>query len=347
MRIIESRVHKNLFSENFSYYFNKETGFTYIQGKTENDNPEYSEFGPMIADIEITTKCSGPRGIPCPFCYKSNTSNGKNMSLEVFKEVFHKLPKPLTQIAFGADADLTSNPDIWKIMEYCRWNDYQEIIPNITLADASDEVADNLSRLCGAVAVSRYRDKNICYDTVKKLTDRGMSQVNIHIMISEETYNEALETLWDIKNDIRLSRLNAIVFLSLKNKGRGKEYIPLSQYKFDTLVKVAMKEKVSFGFDSCSAMKFLKSIKDHPDYKKMEEMSEPCESGRFSSYIDVNGVYFPCSFSEGTKDWVEGISVLDAEDFINDIWNHPKNIEFRMKGISNISKCKSCQLYNI
>ena len=90
-------------------------------------------------------------------CYKSNTSQGKNMSLETFKKIFHKIPLNLTQIAFGI-GDIDANPDLWKIMEYCRNNNYNQVVPNITINGKrlTDEHIGMLAELCGAVAVSRY-----------------------------------------------------------------------------------------------------------------------------------------------------------------------------------------------
>ena len=97
-----------------------------------------SVFGPEIADIEISTICHGipPVGmdkpVPCKFCYKSNSGRGENMSLDTFKQIFHKFPRSLTQIAFGI-GDIDSNPDLWNIMRYCRDNNYQFIVPNVTV----------------------------------------------------------------------------------------------------------------------------------------------------------------------------------------------------------------------
>ncbi|MCK5020897.1 MAG: hypothetical protein KAS32_28005, partial [Candidatus Peribacteraceae bacterium] len=180
---------KALTSPEINYVFDKNTGFSAVWGKTRDDDPDWSPYGPFIADIEITTSCKGPGGKLCKFCYKSNNPVGDYMSLDKFKRVFDKLPNTLQQIAFGVDAQCESNPDTFQIMEYCRNNG---VIPNVTVADISDDVADNLSKLCGAVAVSRYDDKDYCYNSIKKLTDRGMDQVNIHMMISSESYNQAL-----------------------------------------------------------------------------------------------------------------------------------------------------------
>lgn len=317
--IVENDSLKILKSDVINYIFNKVNGVSAVWGKTKDDDPEWCPFGPLIADIEITTKCFGASGKLCKFCYKSNTPYGKNMSFDHFKEIFKRLPDTLQQIAFGVDANCTANPDTFRIMSHCRENG---VIPNVTVADITDDTADKLASLCGAVAVSRYDDKDICYDSVKRLTDRGMDQVNIHIMISEETYMQVLETLYDLMShrDPRLEKLNAIVFLSLKQKGRGSGFTRLSTDKFNHIVKVCLKHNIPFGFDSCSAVKFLDSVKDHELYGQLKMVSEPCESSLFSIYIDVNGYVHPCSFCEGSSYWGdEGIKVLDYDKMI-DIW---------------------------
>jgi MoaA/NifB/PqqE/SkfB family radical SAM enzyme len=327
-------------SSDCNWNFNYETGFTSIWGKTPDDDSDFSPM-PMILDIEVTTKCKGPGGNLCKFCYKSNNPNGDNMSFETFKAIIDKMPW-LTQVAFGADAQCESNPDIWEMMKYCR---QKRIVPNITVADISDETADKLSTYCGAVAVSRYDDKDLCYDSVKRLTDRGMNQVNIHQMISKETLEMALDTTKDSKEDPRLAKLNAIVYLSLKKKGRAiKSFNCLSQNEFNFLMIYAMRNKVSIGMDSCSAHKFLnfveimKQVNPKFDPSMMIKSVEPCESTCFSSYINTYGEFYPCSFTEGTKSWKSGILVPDCNDFIHDIWNHPRTIEFRetlLKGKRN------------
>ncbi|MCK9369187.1 radical SAM protein [Candidatus Dojkabacteria bacterium] len=331
-------------STNCNFNFNRVTGYTEVWGRTEEENPDYLPYGPMIADIEITTSCGGPKGIPCPFCYKGNTKNGKNMSLETFKQVFHKLPKTVTQIAFGADADLSSNPDVFDIMHYCRNNDYNYVVPNVTVADVNTELAEKLSAVCGAVAVSRYADKGICYDSVNKLTDQGMKQVNIHMMLSEETFDQAVETIFDIRNDKRLGKLNAIVFLSLKTKGRGKHFHKLSEEKFSRIIYLCMMFGVRYGFDSCSANKFLKAVEILPNYKELEQMAEPCESTLFSTYIDVEGKFYPCSFCENVEGWEDGLDVVNCTDFLKDIWLCEKTFKFREKLLS----CgRNCPIYNV
>ena len=324
-------------SPDYNFIFNPNNGFFARWGKTKEDDPAFSPHGNEILDIEITDICKGPGGVPCPFCYKSNNpKNTNNMTLDMFKDVMAKMPKTLTQIAIGADAQATANPDIWKMMEHSR---SLGIVPNITVADISDDTADKLSSLCGAVAVSRYVNKNYCYDSIKKLVDRGMKQINIHIMISEETYDQIFETFYDyIDGEERLNGLNAIVLLSLKTKGRGESFTPLSQKKFSKLVNFAMENNIPIGFDSCSCHKFLESIKERGDYKHLEMMSEPCESTCFSAYVNCKGDFFPCSFAEGEGEWKTGIHVPDCEDY-KGFWNQSKTENFRKILLGNGRHC--------
>lgn len=223
------------------------------------------------------------------------------------------------------------NPDLWKIMEYSR---QKGIIPNVTVngEGITDEIADKLVSLCGAVAVSMY-DKNKTYDTVKKLTDRGLKQTNIHFMLCEETYSQCIDLFYDSVSDSRLKNLNAIVLLGLKSKGRATEgFTSLNQLDFAALVDLANEKNISIGFDSCSCHKFLKAVEKYPDVKSLAMLAEPCESGLFSAYFNVEGKFFPCSFAEGTKGWEEGLGV---EEF----WGSEKTDKWRNRLIACDRKC--------
>jgi MoaA/NifB/PqqE/SkfB family radical SAM enzyme len=340
---------KKVRSENYNYNFNKISGRFERCGKTEKDDPDFAP-APEILDIEVTTICNGipdKNGVkrPCSFCYKSNTPNGKNMSLETFKKVIDRYPLFLTQIALGADSECQSNPEIFDMMKYAR---SKGIVPNITVANISDDTAKKLSEIAGAVAVSRYADKNVCYDSIKRLTDLGMKQINMHFMISEQTFEDCKETLNDILTDSRLKGLNAIVLLSLKKKGRGEKYTPLSEYKFKYLVNFCLEHNISFGMDSCSAPKFLNSVKGHKYYNEFLTRSEPCESGLFSSYINVEGKFYPCSFTEGScglyGDWQDGIDLTkDGFDFFKDLWFSDKVVQWRNNLLNSKDKCSGCR----
>lgn len=345
--LIKNSKQTRLISKDYNFMFNKADGFFARWGATQEDDGKLELGLPEIADIEIAEVCEGVPGIgPCAFCYKSNTGfKGTNMSLETFKTIFDKLPPTITQIAFGCGT-LRRHPEMWDIFQYSKDNG---VTPNLTInGDVDDVEFDKIAEMCGACAVSIY-DKELSYDAIKKLTDRGMTQVNIHYMISEETSQKAYEIMDDIKTDPRLEKLNALVFLSLKPKGRSvNRFNALSQDNFDDLVAYALDKKVPFGFDSCSAQKVMKYI-DKQDGKLdgLKDHVEPCESTLYSMYVDVKGDFYPCSFSPETDNWEEGLSVLECDNFINDIWNHDKTKQFR-DGVISCRGCgKSCSIYEI
>ena len=351
--IRQNKEFKILRSEGYNYNFNKLTGMFARWGKTVDEDPDFSPVGPEIVDMEISTICSGVEGVGvCKFCYKSNTPNGQNMSFETFKKVFHNLPHTTTQCAFGV-GNIEANTDIWRIFDYCREHG---IIPNVTVngEGITDAVADKLVSKCGAVACSIY-DKNKSYDTVKKLTDRGLKQVNIHQVIHDANFEFVKEVIGDIKSDARLIKLNAIVFLSLKPKGRGKNALlfkPLSQEKFNELIGYAESQKVSYGMDSCTAGSYVKTIENHPDRKKIMQLVEGCESTKFSMYVNVEGKFFPCSFMEGEivengGDWTEGLDMVDCVDFLRDVWYNEKTRQFREKCIKCTTNNGGCPHYII
>jgi hypothetical protein len=262
----------------------------------------------------------------------------------------------LTQIAFGI-GDIDGNPDMWKMFEYCRNNGRNPVVPNLTINGwgLTNEAAKKFSEVCGAVAVSRYEPKDVCYDAVKKLTDLGMDQVNIHMLVAEETFDACMELVRDMKSDPRLAKMNAVVFLTLKQKGRGRGYNVLPFNKYKKLIKYCESFKIRYGMDSCSAYKFLQCVKDSPRYKQYETVAEPCESSLFSLYCNEKGEFFPCSFTEDAKfndcDWTEGLSLVKCASFLKDIWYHPKTVAFREKLVAsaktNDLKCRECPAYKI
>jgi hypothetical protein len=344
----ENKKTKFFRSENYNYNFSKETGYFERWGKTKSEDPIFAP-APEILDLEITSgKCSGS----CLFCYKGNfiTKEAINMSLDTFKKILDKFPKFgsthfLTQVALGI-TDVQTNPEFLDILEYTR---SIGVIPNFTLSgiDLTDDLADKISRLVGAVAVSAYQsNKNICYDTVRKFLDRGVKQTNIHLLYHRDNLTFVYEVLNDIMNDKRLAGLNAVVLLGLKPAGRASKMFSCDQSDFNKVVDFMFSNNIRFGFDSCSAPKFIRYVKKSDIESKDEllQVVEPCESGLFSAYINVHGEYTPCSFAEQHKDWIGGISVLKCDSFVKDIWNSERVSKHRK---ILLDKNRECPLYNL
>ncbi len=343
MKIIQKNNWKLLRSDVVNYNFNIKNGYMEMYGSSFEEDPLFSPYGPFILDLEITTKCNGVNGRLCSYCYKSNTKDGDNMPLEKFKKILDKVNSngQLTQLAFGLGSTAEENPQLWDMCDYAR---KVGVIPNGTVADISDMTADKISQLFGACAVSNH-EKEACYDSVKKLTDRGLIQTNIHQVIYRENLHKVYELIDDIKIDKRLEKLNAVVFLSLKKTGRAlkNKMTALSQEEFSNLIKYAMSKNINFGLDSCSAHKFMKFIEENPEHKKLEVFIEPCESSLFSQYIDVYGNYHHCSFCEH-KEGLESIDLNKEKDFINKVWKGKEVSNFREMLLKNQ---RACPVYEV
>lgn len=337
---------KRFRSENYNQDFNTETGYHEYWGSTKEMNPSWCEFGPSILDIEIS---SGFCKASCEFCYKSNGhmhNTVDNMSLDLFKSILDKTNKDiLTQVALGL-CDIDSNPDMWRIFEYCR---SQGIIPNYTCngLGITEEIAQKTKQYCGAVAVSIV-DKEQSFNAIKMFTDAGMTQCNIHFMLSQETIADAFDlmdnmTSWSNQYDTRLEKMNAIVFLQYKPKGNGKgKFNPVADVdNYRMLVDYANKRGIRIGFDSCSAPLYLKTLIQYKpeEYIKQSPYVDPCESGLHSFYCNYKGEFFPCSFAEGEGEWKEGLNIADYESLV-DLWKDPKIEKWRQGLIKSSSNCK-------
>lgn len=340
-------------SPEYNYNFNTETGFFVRWGKTLAEDPRFSPFGPEILDLEISIN-----GCPnkCPMCYKDNTNKlPTNMSFETFKLILDKMPDTLTQIAFGITG-IQTNPDFIKMLKYTK---EKGIIPNFTLSgiDLTDEIAKEVVNYIGACAVSAYEsNKNICYNTVKKFTDLGIKQTNIHLFTSKESKDFVYEVLNDTLIDERLKNLNAVVLLKCKPKGRAaNNFHVLTTNEYNDLVNFCLKNNIRYGFDSCSTPDFENAIAINKEMSLKQKsdllmMSESCESfGLFSSYIDVYGNYYPCSFATGEGEWIEGLSVINCNNFLKDIWFNEKVNKYRNISLNTCYKsgCRKCLIFDI
>ena len=347
-QLFNGKVIKQLMSDEVNYIFDKRNGTHATWGATPEEDATHSPYGPFILDMEVGTVCHGPATGPCSFCYKGNTPRGEYMSFETFKAIFDKVPQVLTQVAFGI-GDVDGVPDLWRMFDYCRNNDHNPgVVPNVTVNGArlTDEIVAKLAHHCGAVAVSLY-DEDSCFDAVERISKAGIKQTNIHAVLCEETYDRCRDVVEKAATDPRLKgHLRAIVFLTLKPKGPRNSFTTIKDVsKYRALVERAMELDVGVGFDSCSAPTFLASIKGDPKFEQIAELAESCESTKFSFYCNVEGKFFPCSFTEGEPGF-EGIDVLAATDFLKDVWNHPETVGFRERllnqGESKVHK--SCQL---
>jgi MoaA/NifB/PqqE/SkfB family radical SAM enzyme len=359
---------KTFESPELNYTFNLKDGYTEVWGKTEEEDPSFSPYGPLIADIEITTKCSGigNSGTLCPYCYKSNVHTGENMSLDTFKEIIQRINvhEQLQQVAFGLGSTAEENPDLWQM---CDWLRNQDIIPNGTVADITPETAKKIATKFGAVAVSFHNDWDILHNSLKNLfiakehsDNVTLQQVNIHFVIMKESFDDCMELLKRMKNEEYYRDVNAVVLLGLKQCGRAEngKFHRIGDNEFKHIISTAMKEKIGLGFDSCSANRVATVFGEHFDKltekftkplqqkmielekKHLFQMIEPCESKLFSIYINTEGKVYPCSFNEKNR---EGLSIPDCKDFLKEYWNNDAD-GWRE---SLIKSGRSCPVYEV
>ena len=336
-------------SHTYHCFFSKLDGFNLRFGKTIDDDPEYCGLGPEILDLEVSVNgcVPVPGSTNCRYCYKNNTNAAPtNMTFDTFADIIHTFPINLSQIAFGITG-LKTNPDLEKMFEYCR---KIGIIPNVTTvgADMDEHMKDVLCHWCGAVAVSCYTGaKELCYKTIKELHDYAKEKynrdlhVNMHIVVSEDNMPHLREVLKDIA-DKKVDGLKSVVLLRIKPKGRASHMnCHVSKDIYRELVTFCLSNNISFGFDSCSATPVMEVLTElgHPE---LCTSCEKCESSKLSSYINVKGEYWSCSFAEGT-DFIKPINVLKYEHSY-EWWN---NDEIKKCRFCKNPACKSCPIYDL
>jgi hypothetical protein len=362
LAVYENDNWKAFRSSVYNYNFNKHTGYFERWGRTFDDDPNMSIFGPEIVDIEITSTVNDNEEVPkdmlitnggcrgnCSFCYKGHTNSKRqiHMTLITLKGVLDKLPITITQIAFGI-CDIDSHPQFFEILEETR---NRGIVPNFTNSGVGVtwNLAKRTAELCGAVAVSvNMNHPVVAYEAINKFTNvSDKLQVNIHYMLSEETYDGVFQLIKDIKElDLLKQFKGAIVFLCYKDKQNNPNYHSVrSIEKYKRLIEDVQNNGINIGFDSCSAQMYLATIKGSQDEYLLSQYVELCESGLFSAYINCKGKYFPCSFSECMpQEWETGIDIIKSLNFMKDIWYNKRTVKWRKR---LLNRKRSCPIYQL
>lgn len=352
--VLDNHYHfKDISGPGYKSLYNKKAGMFYRWGDSISDDPIMAPL-PEIMDIEIATTCSGVDGKGCPFCYKSNSSNrGRILTSETFSSILNMVPPTVGQIAFGVGDFFGMAAD--HALDIFGDARARGIVPNVTINGykLTWGRAELLAHRCGAVAVSRYDPPDVCYNAVEMLTNvqdgQYSLQVNIHQVLSRATLASCHQLIDDVKENPRLANLNAVVFLMAKPKGRASKQVaerglvPPTEREYMLLLGRAMESGINFGFDSCSGPSFLHATQRLKVFKDLAQMIDPCESGLFSIYVNVDGEVFPCSFMEGEPGWETGLQVRDFQDF-TEIWYHPRMIKWRESLLTSTRGCDNCEV---
>ena len=329
---------------NFAEIFNPLTGFymrTGILDKAGHDtgvDPFMRSF-PNLLDVGIMGHCKhGESGLCMKSgiqCYQNGLEiNKPNMPISDFKELTKQASEGgVFQIALGGRGDANKHENFVEILKTCR---EFGIVPNYTTSGLAltDEEVSATKEFCGAVAVSEYRSI-YTRSAIKKFINAGM-KTNIHYVLGNNTIDEAMDKLINNSFD---PGINAVIFLLHKNVGLGKKENVLSP--FDKKVKefFSIIDNNSFdfkvGFDSCSCTGIVNFTS-----KILKESIEPCESARFSAYIDAEMNMMPCSFCNQDKaEFVSLKKVSMREAWYSEVFN-----SFRKKQEIACLGCKMKEL---
>jgi len=322
----------NKFSkQKYSTFFNQNTGFFLRLEEEGTKEPFWCENGPELLDISITNYCDRN----CSFCYKKSNQAGHHMSLENYEIILKQASKmKVLQIALGG-GNPNQHPDFVEILRLSR--ETYNIVPSYTTngRGLTKEILAASKKYCGAVAVSLYEPYEESYSKIRLLLDHGI-RTNIHFLLSNDSIEDAINLI-EAPPEI-LSRINAVVFLNLKNVGCSIDQSQLAKNSdsIEYFFKLANKKHpFKVGFDSCSISGIAKYMKVSPIFM------DYCEAARFSAYISEEMKMYPCSFMIERMD-----GALITEDNIQTIWK--KNKAFiKMREQIKDNSCENCQFYSI
>jgi len=287
-------------NDDYEIFFNMKSGFELMRGIDKKDDPFQLEL-PSLIDVGIMGHCKNK----CPFCYQGNDYE-PHMTLENFKRIIDETKHHVNQVALGGRGDPNLHPNFREIIEYARSNG---VVPNYTTSGfglTDDQI--ETSKMCGAVAVSNYKTAEM-YSALNRFFDAGI-KTNIHFLLTKNTFFDAAKILngdnpWvshvpKVK-PFELKKLNAVVFLLFKQKGRGEklDWLP-NEDQLRVFAKAiensASKDlDIKIGMDSC----LINHVVKHVDLPVSISMAvDTCEGARMSMYITPGMEATPCSFAD-------------------------------------------------
>lgn len=311
------------------------TGVLDENGKDTGKDPFMASY-PHLIDVGIMGHCiHGKTGLCAKAgigCYQSGMLVQKpNMSLEDFKTIAEQSKGKCNQFALGGRGDPDQHEHFEEILKICRANN---IVPNFTTSGygMTPEIAKICKKMCGAVAVSWYRNE-YTYKAINMLLDAGV-KTNIHYVLGNNSIDEAIRRLKE--NDFPKG-INAVIFLLHKPAGQGTKQNMLSvddPRVAEFFAEFDKPHPFKVGMDSCNvpgAIRFCKNV--------LHESLDTCEGGRYSCYIGADMIMVPCSFDQ--KNRFE-VSLRDMS--ITEAWNSEPFERFRNRMRGACPRCHKKEL---
>ena len=150
---------------------------------------------------------------------------------------------------------------------------------------------------------------------------------NVHYVINNDTITDAIKR---IKYDKFPKGINAVVFLLYK---KDDESLFIEKEKIEDFFKEINTQRLKFkiGFDTCFSPLLYRYLKGASKYS-----IEPCEAGKFSCYINPDGLLYPCSFLQNRFNGID----LKSKKMI-EAWNDKEIKKYRAHKCNNCKECKN------
>ena len=304
-------VIKHFDRDHYTGVFDRRTGLFVRMEDDGWPEPFWSEHGPELMDISVTSWCD--RG--CSSCYRNASSSGLHMALADYEDLLKQAAQlHVFQFALGG-GNPNQHPKFPELLRRARV-DYG-IVPNYTTngRGLSLTVLQATRKYCGAVAVSAYPPYAETKDAVKKLLDAGVT-TNIHFVLNARSLETAIN--WLREPPPVLEGVAAVVFLNFKPVGRRADTDLLLRpgTQLDEFLQLATAPGFEFdvGFDSCMITGLARTARAH------RVSLEGCDAGRFSLFVSEMMQVYPCSFM--IEAGYDGVSL--RSDSLANIWRrHP------------------------
>lgn len=323
---------KHFKKQNYSTFFNPNTGFFARVEEPGHEEPFWSWHGPELLDISITNWCD--KG--CVLCYRKSDESGHHMSVENYEIVLQQARQMhVFQVALGG-GNPNQHPDFCEMLRLTR--EKYKIVPNYTTngRGLTENVLTATKKYCGAVAVSAYSPYKETQMAIDALTAYKV-KTNIHFILSSQSINTAIDWLENAPDF--LEKINALIFLNYKPIGRYSSHKLLlkNSDRVEHFFQLATKNKHKFriGFDTCT----VTGIAKFTNTPKI--CYEGCDAGRFSMFISEDMKMYPCSFM--VEAGYDGIPIIGNN--MQDFWQNGEPSK-RIRNKLGSGGCNGCQSAN-
>lgn len=312
-------------AQHYKTVFSRKTGFFVRLEEDGFEEPFWSEDGPELLDLSITSYCERC----CDFCYRQAKPSGGHMPFEDVEMVVGQATEcGVLQIALGG-GNPNQHPEFVEILRLIH---EQGIVPSYTSNGdgLTDEILEATKKYCGAMALSLYPPYERFNEKVRRIVGYGI-KLNLHVILKNDTID--LLTSWFEEAPEWFKNINAVIVLNYKPIGRGsRDLMVRAKEKLKRFYETSSECKtVKIGFDSCCVPGIVTWMNVNP------ALIDSCEAARFSAFVSEDKKMYPCSFMVGT----ERYGNLSKESML-EIWqSHLAFVEHR-KAMQN-NTCEGCE----